>query len=145
MQSNSSVEGLYQVLADSYALYLNTQACHWNVTGASFAGLHSLFEQQYNELAAAVDELAERIRTLGVVINASLKAFAEKSSLPAIAPDIPARQMLEHLQANHQFVLKSLRDALKAAQAAEDVASEDLLTQRIAWHEKTIWMLQAHF
>ncbi len=141
--SSSTVEGLHQVLADSYKLALNTQVCHWNVTGPSFSSLHTLFEIQYNRISEAIDDLAERIRALGVFVNASLNQFDCLSTLPAMTADIPARLMLERLQADHQMVLKSLRKVLQIAITTEDHATEDLLIQRISWHEKAIWMLEA--
>ena len=69
-------EGLSRLLADTYTLYLKTHNYHWNVTGPMFQTLHLMFETQYNELALAVDLIAERIRALGAPAPGSYREFA---------------------------------------------------------------------
>lgn len=138
------VESLKGVLADTYTLYLNTHAYHWNVTGPQFPVLHTLFEAQYREMWAALDEIAERIRALGEFAPGNAKALARLSTLDA-GEDAPpaAAQMVRNLLAGHEAVVRRTRAALEAAAAAGDAASEDLLTIRLGVHEKAAWMLRA--
>jgi len=137
-------EGLSRVLADSYTLYLKTHNFHWNVSGPNFQSLHLLFETQYNELAAAVDEIAERIRALGQPAPGSYKAFAALSSIEE-AEGVPGwKDMVGQLAADNEAVARSLRSVFPAAEAGNDEATADLLTQRLTAHEKAAWMLRAH-
>ncbi|GAB4517544.1 MAG: non-specific DNA-binding protein DpsA [Amphiplicatus sp.] len=135
---------LTNVLADTYALYLKTHSYHWNVTGPQFHTLHVLFEEQYREMWAALDEIAERVRALGVFAPASGKAFAELTVIDSAEKEPPAAEkMVENLLKDHETLIRRAREALATAEEASDPASEDLLTQRIQTHEKTAWMLRS--
>ena len=136
-------EGLKILLASSYTLYLQTHNFHWNVTGPQFRELHLLFEEQYTELATAVDEIAERIRTLGDTAPGTYKAFAELSVVKEIEGTPSAPHMVETLQAAHEHVVKVSRTILKTAQEADDESSVALISDRMRVHEKTAWMLRA--
>mgnify|MGYP001221119429 CR=1 FL=1 len=140
----SVAEALNGVLADSYVLYQKTHAYHWNVTGPQFPVLHAMFEEQYREMWAALDELAERVRALGAFAPASGKAFASLASIESAEAEPPtAAEMVTNLLDGHETLIRRARRALATAEEAGDVASEDLLTQRIQTHEKTAWMLRA--
>ena len=136
-------EGLKVFLADSYTLYLKTHNYHWNVTGPQFQTLHTLFEEQYTELWTAVDEIAERIRALGAQAPGSYKAFAKLTSLEEPEEVPAAEEMVRQLGADHEAVVRSARKVLHTAQKAEDEVTIGLLTDRMAVHEKTAWMLRA--
>lgn len=134
---------LARVLADSYTLYLQTHRYHWNVTGPQFFALHAMFEQQYQELAAAVDEIAERIRALGEVAPGSYAAFARLGTI-ADGPEAPhARVMLETLAQGNEAIQQTLRAALARAQQAGDDGSVDLMVRRLQVHQKNAWMLRS--
>lgn len=137
------VDGLSRLLADSYSLYLLTHNFHWNVTGPMFQTLHVMFETQYNELALAVDLIAERIRALGAPAPGTYKAFAALSSVTQ--PDgVPqAEEMIATLVAAHEAVIRTARTVFPAAERGADEATADLLTQRLQVHEKTAWMLRS--
>jgi starvation-inducible DNA-binding protein len=136
-------EGLSRVLADTYTLYLKTHNYHWNVTGPMFQTLHLMFETHYNELALAVDVVAERIRALGHFAPGSYRAYASLSSIPE-AEGVPAATvMVRDLVVGHETVAKTARSVFPAAEAAQDQATMDLLTQRLQVHEKTAWMLRS--
>lgn len=136
-------DGLKHLLADSYTLYLQTHNFHWNVTGPKFRELHLMFEEQYTELATAVDEIAERIRTLGVVAPGTYQAFAKLSSIKEVE-DVPAAEdMVRILTAAHESVVCTCRDALKLAQDADDESTAALVSDRMRIHEKTAWMLRS--
>lgn len=134
---------LSNLLADSYTLYLKTHNYHWNVTGPQFNTLHGMFETQYTELAAAVDEIAERIRALGVTAPGSYKEFAELTEIPEGTGHESAEEMIRELVKGQETVVRTARKAFPAADAANDEPTADLLTQRMQVHEKNAWMLRA--
>jgi len=136
-------EGLKRLLADSYTLYLQTHNFHWNVTGPQFRELHLMFEEHYTELATAVDEIAERIRTLGVAAPGTYKAFAELSSIKEVEGVPDAKEMVSLLTKGHEQVVKTCREALGQAQKSNDESSASLISDRMRIHEKTAWMLRA--
>lgn len=136
-------EILKGLLADSYTLYLQTHNFHWNVTGVQFRELHLMFEEHYNELALAVDEIAERVRTLDVPAPGTYKAFAELSSINEVEGVPSASEMVRILTQGHESVVKTCRKALKVVQDANDESSSALISDRMRVHEKTAWMLRA--
>ncbi|AWF82250.1 Dps family protein [Microbulbifer sp. EKSA008] len=135
--------GLKHLLADSYTLYLQTHNFHWNVTGPLFRELHLMFEEHYTELATAVDDIAERIRTLGVSAPGTYQAFAQLSSIKEVVEVPPAEEMVKILTKGHEQVIKTCREVLKDAQAGEDESTVALVSDRMRVHEKTAWMLRA--
>lgn len=136
-------KGLARLLADSYTLYLKTHSYHWNVTGPMFQTLHLMFEQHYNELALAVDVIAERIRSLGVHAPGSYTQFKELSSIKEETGVPKALDMVKDLVIGHEMVAKTARSVFPVAEQGSDEATLDLLTQRIQLHEKTAWMLRS--
>lgn len=136
-------EGLSKLLADTYTLYLKTHNFHWNVTGPMFNTLHLMFEAQYNELALAVDLVAERIRSLGFPAPGTYSEYAKLSSIPEPKGVPKAEKMIEELVAGQEAVVRTARAIFPVAEKASDEATADLLTQRIQLHEKTAWMLRS--
>lgn len=136
-------EGLSRLLADSYTLYLKTHNFHWNVTGPMFSTLHNLFETHYMELATAVDEIAERIRALGVNAPGSYKQFAELSSIEEETGTPNAESMIRQLVEGQETVVRTARSIFPLVDGANDEPSADLLTQRMQIHEKNAWMLRS--
>jgi starvation-inducible DNA-binding protein len=138
------VQALERLLADSYTLYLKTHSYHWNVTGPMFTTLHTLFETQYNELALAVDEIAERIRALDSPAPGSYTQFMERATVKEDTGVPAATAMIRNLVADYDKVIASARHLVQAADAASDDASVDLGVRRIDVHEKGAWMLRSH-
>jgi len=136
-------EGLSRLLADTYTLYLKTHNYHWNVTGPMFQTLHLMFEDQYNELAMAVDAIAERIRSLGAPAPGSYREFTALSSVPEDEDRPDAEEMIRRLVAGQEAVARTARSVFPVVEAAHDEATADLLTQRLQVHEKTAWMLRS--
>jgi starvation-inducible DNA-binding protein len=134
---------LSRLLADSYTLYLKSHNYHWNVTGPMFQTLHLMFEQHYNELALAVDEIAERIRALGHVAPATYRDFAGLTSIDEDETLPGATAMIHNLVEGHEAVVATARTVAEAADRASDIASADLATRRVDLHEKTAWMLRS--
>ncbi len=136
-------DGLSRVLAETYTLYLKTHNFHWNVTGPMFNTLHLMFEGQYNELALAVDLVAERIRALGHPAPGSYRAYAALSSI-AEEDGVPAAEdMIRQLMEDQETVARTAREVFPVADQAGDEPTADLLTQRMQVHEKTAWMLRS--
>lgn len=136
-------QGLGRMLSDTYTLYLLTHNFHWNVTGPMFQTLHMMFETQYNELALAVDLIAERIRSLGYPAPGTYEDFAKLTSIKSVKGVPKAKEMIAHLVKAHETVSKTARSIFEAAERGNDEATLDLLTQRIQLHEKTAWMLRS--
>jgi starvation-inducible DNA-binding protein len=137
------VAGLSKLLADTYTLYLKTHNFHWNVTGPMFQTLHLMFETQYNELALAVDLIAERIRALGAVAPGSYREFAQLSSIREAEGVPKATEMIRQLVEGQEAVVRTARAVFPAVERASDEPTADLLTQRMQVHEKTAWMLRS--
>jgi starvation-inducible DNA-binding protein len=136
-------DGLSRLLADTYTLYLKTHNYHWNVTGPMFNTLHLMFEVQYNELALAVDLIAERIRALGHPAPGTYRQYAELSSIAEDTDSPTATEMIARLVEGQETVARTARTVFKVVDAAGDEPSADLLTQRMQVHEKTAWMLRS--
>lgn len=136
--------GLSRLLADSYTLYLKTHNYHWNVEGPLFNTLHLMFEQQYTELALAVDLIAERIRALGFPAPGSYSRYAMLSSIKEENGVPDADEMIRQLVAGQEAVVRTARKIFPTVDKANDEPSADLLTQRMQVHEKNAWMLRSH-
>lgn len=143
MKELQTITALKHVLADSYALYIKTQNYHWNITGHYFKPLHELFETQYRELAEAIDEIAERIRALGERVEAGFKIYAQNSRIKDGDANADAKIMLQDLYDSHLQLIDSIKAAQTCAEGESDAVSHDLLTERLAFHEKNAWMLKA--
>lgn len=142
-QRKAIAEGLAKVLADTYTLYLKTHNFHWNVTGPMFQTLHLMFEQQYNELALAVDLVAERIRALGHPAPGSYAEFSKLSSIREASGVPRAEEMIRQLVDGQESLVRTARKVFSTAEKASDQVTIDLLTQRMQVHEKTAWMLRS--
>ncbi|TVQ69988.1 MAG: DNA starvation/stationary phase protection protein [Oceanospirillales bacterium] len=135
-------ESLKHLLADTYTLYLQTHNFHWNVTGPQFRELHLMFEEHYNELAIAVDDIAERIRTLDVAAPGTYKEFVRLSNIKEVEGVPSAKEMVDILTQGHETVVKTCREVLKHSQKADDESTSALASDRMRVHEKTAWMLR---
>ena len=140
------VEELNNLLADEHMVYTKTRDFHWNVTGPMFASLHLLFEDQYNSLQAAADQIAERVRKLGGEAIGTLTLFLERTRLPETPVDHPnARTMIGRLLEDHEMMISQLRQDIDVcANKLHDTGTADLLTGLMRMHEKMAWMLRAH-
>lgn len=133
-------EGLLKFLAETYAVYTKTHNFHWNVTGPMFDMLHKMFEEHYNEMWTATDEIAERVRILGYTVPenfAGLSSIGTNSSVPE------ANEMITQLVEGHETVIRAAREMIPMVQDAGDEATAGLLTDRMEIHEKTAWMLRS--
>lgn len=142
-QRQTIAAGLNKLLADSYTLYLKTHNFHWNVTGPMFNTLHTMFEQQYTELATAIDEIAERIRALGEPALGSYSAFARLTDIEEEQGSPGAQEMIAQLLDGQEIIARTARQLMSIVDEASDEPTADLLTQRMHLHEKTAWMLRS--
>ncbi|KNC48479.1 ferritin and Dps [Thecamonas trahens ATCC 50062] len=145
MSDTTVIEGLKACLANTYTIYVKTQNYHWNVVGPNFHSLHLMFEGQYRELAVAVDDLAERLRALGVPAPGTFAEFTELATIETTAVEVTAdgNALVRDLYDTHQALIAHMKTAREAAAAADDVATEDMLIERIKHHDKMSWMLKA--
>ena len=139
-----TIATLERLLASSYTLYLKTHNYHWNVTGPMFTTLHTLFETQYTELALAVDEIAERIRTLGAPAPGSYSAFAKLTAIQEETGSPKAEAMINNLVSDQGAIVTLCQALIESAEGASDQATADLATRRIDIHQKNAWMLRSH-
>ena len=142
-QRRTIAEGLSRLLADTFTLYLTTHNFHWNVKGPMFQTLHLMFETQYNELALAVDLIAERIRALGYPAPGTYSDYAKLSSIKETAGVPKATEMIRLLVEGQEAVVRTARSVFPVVDEVNDEATADLLTQRMQVHEKTAWMLRS--
>ncbi len=142
-QKKEIAAGLSVLLADTYTLYLKTHNFHWNVTGPMFQTLHLMFETHYNEMALAVDLIAERIRALEQPAPGSYAEFGKLTAIKEAVGVPKAHDMIRQLLEGHEIVIQTARRVFPAAEQAGDQATMDLLTQRLQLHEKTAWMLRS--
>lgn len=137
------IEGLSHLLADTYLLYLKTQNFHWNVTGSNFYALHKMFEDQYGQLANAVDLIAERIRALKAPAPATLAEYQKLTSLHEAGHHLNSESMLRELMNDHETIAKLINGLFLTAEEERDEVTLDLLIQRKNEHDKTAWMLHS--
>ena len=142
-QRQAIADGLSRLLADTYTLYLKTHNYHWNVTGPMFNTLHLMFETQYNELALAVDLIAERIRALGHIAPGTYAAYSRLSSIKEEESIPKAQDMIRQLMEGQEAVVRTARSIFPVVDVASDEPTADLLTQRMQIHEKNAWMLRS--
>ncbi len=136
-------DALVGVLSDTFILMLKTQAYHWNVVGPLFVSIHELTEEQYEDMFKAADEIAERIRALGHLAPTRASTLLDKTSLPEHEGMPNAETMVSNLIVDHETVARRFRDVATMADELEDHVTHDMLTERLEFHEKTIWMLGA--
>lgn len=135
---------LGKLLADEYVLYTKTRNYHWNVVGPHFSDYHKLFESQYDGLAEDIDEIAERIRSLGGKTAATLTEFVKNARLnehPGEFP--PADKMIANLVSDHESIIRTLRADITTCEDNNDAGTADYLTGLMEKHEKTAWMLRS--
>ncbi|MCW5936441.1 MAG: DNA starvation/stationary phase protection protein [Fimbriimonadaceae bacterium] len=143
MNAKKISDALNGVLADTYVLFTKTQNYHWNVVGPNFHSLHEMFEEQYTELFAAIDEIAEQIRQLGVASPGTMADFLRLASISEGDSSLSAGEMVADLVESHDRVIARVHACAHVADKEDDESTEDLMTRRLNAHRKTVWMLSA--
>jgi starvation-inducible DNA-binding protein len=137
-------ESLNLVLADSYALMALTHLAHWNVEGEDFFPLHKAFQEEYENLFEAIDEIAERVRALNVYAVGGLTALGKLANIEEFKAPLPQKDYVAALIVVHE---KTTEDAVRTRELAgsvNDLETQDLMIKRLQWHEKTLWMLKSY-
>ena len=137
------IDGLNLVLADSYALMALTHLAHWNVEGSDFQQLHKAFQEQYENLFEAIDEIAERVRALDAYAIGGLNTLAKTAQVDEFKSPMPAKDYLAALIVAHEKVVDDATRLRDVAGEVNDLQTQDLMIERLTWHEKTIWMMKA--
>jgi len=143
MANTPVIEELKNVLADNYALYLKTQNYHWNVEGPNFKGLHLLFEEQYTDLAGAIDTVAELIRGLGEKAPGTFDTYIKRTSIKSGNENASAQQMIKDLLESQTLIQKTLQQCLEIAQKAGDEVVAGFMIERLTFHRKASWILKS--
>lgn len=143
MTNKNVSDSLKVALADSYLLYLKTQNYHWNVTGPNFKSFHLMFEEQYNDLFAAVDLIAERIRALGEKAPGTYAKYIKLANIKEGNEDLDANSMVKELAEDQDIIVKTLSNVLKESQSVGDEVTAGIVTDRIEIHQKNSWMLKS--
>jgi len=143
-KDNRLVDALNLVLADSYALMALTHLAHWNVEGTGFFALHKAFEEQYENLFEAVDEIAERVRALDAYAIGGLAKLAKTSGLEEFSSPMPQKDYVAGLIVAHEKMVDDATRTRDLAGEANDLETQDLMIGRLQWHEKTLWMLKSY-
>lgn len=140
------VKILERVLADEVVLLYKTKNFHWNVVGPDFSELHKFYDDQYEQINGFVDEVAERIRSLGEKAIGTLNEFISKSTLKEKPGDDPAAgKMNEILLKDHEQLIRNLRQDLSDCdEKHHDMGTSDFLTGLMEEHEKMAWMLRSY-
>ncbi|MDX2083089.1 MAG: DNA starvation/stationary phase protection protein [Rickettsiales bacterium] len=143
MKNHQTLVNLEKILANSYALSLKIQNYHWNVVSKNFKSLHELFGAQYEELANAIDEIAERMRALDSKVEATFENFSKLSKIKNGDKNFSDKEMISDLISGHEFLSELLKKSIKTAQEEGDEVSVDIFIGRNNFHEKAIWMLRS--
>jgi len=143
-QRKAIADGLARVLADTFVLKVKTHGFHWNVKGPMFGTLHDRFMEQYTAFEAAIDEIAERIRALGVDAPGSMAEFVELATVKEERGAPPATEMLRRLAADNDTAAKTANAVLAIAEEAGDEVTVDLMVARTTQHEQFAWMLRSY-
>lgn len=137
------VEGLNLVLADSYALMALTHLAHWNVEGPDFFELHKAFQKQYEDLFEAIDEIAEHVRTLDAYAIGGLNTLARTAGMDEFKSPMPQKDYVAALIVGHEKVIDDAKRLRDVSGEVNDLETQDLMIERLQWHQKTVWMLKS--
>jgi starvation-inducible DNA-binding protein len=136
---------LNQLLADEHILYNKTRNYHWSIEGPSFMEFHKLYEGQYDQLAEMIDEIAERIRTIGHFAEGRLKELLKLASLEEPAAPTDQAQQIANLESDHETIINRLRKLItEFHEKYKDIGSSDFVTGLLKQHEKMAWMLRSY-
>ena len=135
---------LSHFLADSYVLYVKTLNFHWNMTGEQFFMYHKLLEGQYESLAGANDEVAERIRQLGYKSPGSMQDFLKLACMKESPTDLSMKEMIQELAESHKLMVKHAGELVSFCNSHDDPGTSDMIVGRMRDHDKQAWLLISH-
>ena len=137
---------LNKLLADEHVLYVKARNAHWNVEGPDFHAQHLFFESIYDQLSETIDEIAERIRSIGHYAVGTMKEFLALTQLSELLHEKNDSQgYIKELLADFEAIIISIREQVDlVGDEYKDAGTEDFLVGILEQHEKTAWMLRAH-
>jgi starvation-inducible DNA-binding protein len=138
------VDALNLMVADTYALMALTHLAHWNVEGPDFFPLHKAFQEQYEDLFEAVDEIAERIRALDAYAIGGLSVLAKTAGMEEFKSPLPQKDYVAALIVAHEKLVDDAVRCRDLAGETNDLQTQDLMIKRLQSHEKTLWMLKSY-
>ena len=136
-------QALKKAQADTFAFYLKAHYYHWNVEGVNFSQYHSFLKDLYEEVFAAVDKIAEGIRTLDIYVPGSFSRFKELAAVQDETTIPSAMSMITRLNDDNEKVLDTLTKAYELAEEAKKYGISNIIQDRIEAHEKHGWMLRS--
>lgn len=143
-RTNVIINELAKFLADTFVLYVKTLNFHWNMRSKEFYMFHKLLEDQYEDLAKAADEIAERMRMLDAHAPASMREFIEKARLKEAKNNLNATAMIALLVKDHKEIAEIAKALIKLSDEHLDPGTSDMLIYRLRWHDKARWLLESH-
>jgi starvation-inducible DNA-binding protein len=143
-QADHLVEKLNDLLANYMVFYQNTRGLHWNIKGEKFFELHLKFEELYTNLLLKVDEVAERVLTLGGVPLHTFKDYTDSSSIKALKNVSKPGEAIKSLLDAFQIVILKQRELLDLSAEANDEGTNALMSDYIREQEKLVWMYSAY-
>ena len=136
---------LNKVLADEFILYAKTRNYHWNVEGNNFMEMHKFYESQFELLDEIMDDVAERIRTIGHYAEARLKDYTKLSHLEEQEYTSKQNEQLQNLLSDHETIIQNLRKLITVfADEHKDIGTSDFVTGLMKEHEKMAWFIRAY-
>ncbi|MCP5469185.1 MAG: DNA starvation/stationary phase protection protein [Chlamydiales bacterium] len=141
---NEVIKKLSHFLADSYVLYIKTLNFHWNMTGSEFFMFHKLLQDQYEALAEASDDVAERIRQLGGKAPGSMAEFLKLACMKESLTDLSMTEMVRELVASHELMVKHAGEIIAYCDQNGDPGTSDMIVGRMRDHDKQAWLLRSH-
>lgn len=142
---NGVINGLNQLLADLQVYYTNLRGLHWNVKGKSFFVMHEKYEEMYDDAAAKIDEVAERILQLGQEPESRFSSYLKVARIEEAPAVNCGKQAAELVFSWLKTLVAQEREIIKLAGEAGDDVTADLMTGYLAAQEKLIWMLVAFY
>lgn len=136
------MHSLNNVLADLFVLNTKTKNFHWNVKGPRFSMLHEFFGSHYEEMDEFIDTLAEQIKILHERPIGTLSEFLKNSDIKETSKVLSEDQMLKELLLDHKHMVKSLKQII--IKFDSEPGAQDMLTDLLRFHEKTVWMIESH-
>lgn len=136
-------EKLNELLADFSIFYMNIRGFHWNIKGEKFFELHLKFEEIYDDIIIKIDEIAERILTLGHTPSHAYSTYNKVSQIKELKNVTDGRQAVEHLLEGFQTLITLERELLNLSADANDEGTNAMMSDYVREQEKTVWMLSA--
>lgn len=143
-QSKKLTDQLNTLLASYQLFYINARGFHWNITGDKFFELHAKFEELYNDLLVKVDEIAERILTLGYTPLHTFSDYISTSAIKEAKNISDGKKAMQNVLDSFSNLISLQREVLKLAGEAGDEGTNALMSDYIREQEKLVWMYSAY-